>query len=136
MKNTNDGYHWPMPFFEEHHNRLASGFSQWQCPKVDHDSVIGQPGSGLKIAMSTVIIFRTSVSAAGLGMGRRAFDETLNHTKSRSLFGATITAMRGVQTKLADIIIDLETAALVIYWVGWSKNITGSRCTREASWQS
>ena len=136
MNNTTDWYLWPMPFFEEHHNRLASGFSQWQCPEVDHDAVIGQPGSGFKIAMSTFDIFRTSVSAAGLGMGRRAFDETLKHTKSRSLFGATITAMLGVQTKLADMIIDLETAALVIYWAGWSKNVTGGRCTREASWQS
>ena len=71
-----------------------------------------------------------------LFVGRRAFDKTLKHTKSRSLFGATITAMLGVQAKLADMIIDLETAALVIYWVGWSQNVTGGRCTREASWQS
>ena len=136
MKNTNDGYQWPMAFFEEHHNRLASGFSQWQCPKVHHDSVIGQPGSGFKIAMSTAVIFRRSFDVAGLGVGRRAFDKTLKHTKSRSQFGATITAMLGVQAKLADMIIDLETAALVIYWAGWSKNVTGGRCAREASWQS
>ena len=98
--------------------------------------MIGQPGSGFKIAMSTAVIFRRSFGAAGLGVGRRAFDKTLKHTKSRSLFGATITAMLGVQAKLADMIIDLETAALVIYWVGWSQNVTGGRCTREASWQS
>jgi len=47
-----------------------------------------------------------------------------------------MTAMLGVQAKLADMIIDLETAALVIYWAGWSQNVTGGRCTREASWQS
>ena len=42
MNNTTDWYLWPMLFFEEHHNRLASGFSQWQCPEVGHDAVIGQ----------------------------------------------------------------------------------------------
>lgn len=100
---------------------------------VGFDAVIGQPGNGFKIAMSTFDIFRTSVGAAGLGMGRRAFDETLKHTKSRSLFGDTMTAMPGVQTKLADMIIDLETAALVIYRAAWSKDVTGGRRTREAS---
>ena len=102
MKNTNDWYLWPMPFFEQHHNRLASGFSQWRCPAVGHDAVIEQPGNGFKIALSTFDIFRTSVGAAGLGMGRRAFAKTHKHTKSRSLFGATMTARLGVQTKLVE----------------------------------
>lgn len=101
--------------------------------RVSADAVIGEPGNGFRIAMSTFDIFRTSVGAAALGMARRAFDETLEHTKSRTLFGEKMTALHGVQTKLADMAIDLETAALAVYRAAWVKDVTDGRCSREAS---
>lgn len=101
--------------------------------RVSRDNVIGEPGSGFKVAMSTFDIFRTSVGAAAVGMARCALDETLDHVGSRSLFGGPMDQLAGVQSKLADMAIDLDTAALAVYRAAWVKDTTGRRCSREAS---
>lgn len=101
--------------------------------RVGADSVIGEPGRGFGIAMATFDIFRTSVGAAALGMGRRALDETVDRVKTRKLFGAPMSDLPNVQSKLAEMVIDLETAALAVYRAAWAKDTTGGRCSREAS---
>lgn len=101
--------------------------------RVPASAVIGEPGRGFGVAMATFDVFRTSVGAASVGMGRRAFDEALRHVRTRRLFGATMAQIAGVQTKVAEMNIDLETAALAVYRAAWVKDKTGTRGTREAS---
>lgn len=101
--------------------------------RVPASAMIGEPGRGFAVAMMTFDVFRTSVGAASVGMGRRAFDETLAHVRTRRLFGGTMAQIAGVQTKIAEMSIDLETAALAVYRAAWVKDTTGARGTREAS---
>jgi acyl-CoA dehydrogenase len=101
--------------------------------RVPASNVIGEPGKGFGIAMATFDIFRTSVGAACIGMARRAMDETLARMRERRLFNATMAEIPGVQTKLADMSIDLDTAALAVYRAAWVKDTTGGRCSREVS---
>jgi acyl-CoA dehydrogenase len=101
--------------------------------RIPASSLIGQPGKGFGIAMATFDIFRTSVGAACLGMARRAMDETLERIRERRLFGSAMAEIPGVQSKLAEMSIDLDTAALAVYRAAWSKDTTGGRCSREVS---
>ncbi|MBX3529006.1 MAG: acyl-CoA dehydrogenase family protein [Rhizobiaceae bacterium] len=112
------------------HPLAAMAFRGCRVPVAD---VIGEPGRGFGVAMATFDVFRTSVGAAAIGMGRRAFDEALAHVRSRHLFGSSMAQIPGVQTKIADMSIDLETAALAVYRAAWVKDTTGARGTREAS---
>jgi alkylation response protein AidB-like acyl-CoA dehydrogenase len=45
--------------------------------RVPMSRVIGEPGRGLRVALGTLDVFRSTVGAAALGMARRALDETL-----------------------------------------------------------
>jgi acyl-CoA dehydrogenase len=101
--------------------------------RVPANNLIGEPGRGFAIAMATFDIFRTSVGAAAVGMARRALDETLARVKTRNLFNSPMSDIPGVQSKLADMSIDLDLAALAVYRAAWTRDVAGGRCTREAS---
>ncbi|MCW6510004.1 acyl-CoA dehydrogenase family protein [Lichenifustis flavocetrariae] len=94
---------------------------------------IGAPGEGFKIAMATLDVFRSTVGAAALGLARRALDETLGRVTTRRLFGATMAEMPAVQGHLADMALDVDSAALMIYRAAWMKDQGAARISREAS---
>lgn len=96
-------------------------------------SLLGEPGQGFKLAMGTFDIFRASVGAAAVGMARRAFDETLARVTTRRLFGRTMAEMEGVQMKIADMALDIETAALAVYSAAWTRDTKGVRATGEVA---
>ena len=45
--------------------------------RVPTSAVVGEPGKGLRVALGTLDVFRTSVGAAALGFARRALDEAV-----------------------------------------------------------
>lgn len=101
--------------------------------RVPASRLLGAPGTGFKTAMMTFDIFRASVGAAALGFARRALDETLDRVTTRNLFGAPMAAMDGVQSQIADMATELESAGMQVYRAAWAKDTTGGRCTREVS---
>ncbi|MBS1718181.1 MAG: acyl-CoA dehydrogenase family protein [Armatimonadetes bacterium] len=101
--------------------------------KIPETALIGQPGQGFKIAMATLDLFRPSVGAAALGFARRALDETLQRTTTRKLFGEPMAAMQITQAKLADMALNIDASALLIYRAAWAKDKGAERITREAS---
>ncbi len=93
---------------------------------------IGAPAEGFKIAMRTLDVFRTSVAAAALGFGRRALDEGLERATSRKMFNQTLADFQLTQAKLAEMAIQLESAALLTYRAAWQRD-QGEVVTREAA---
>lgn len=96
-------------------------------------SLIGASGAGFKIAMATLDVFRSTVGAAALGFARRALDEATSRATTRKLFGATLADQAGVQTQLAEMALDIDASALLIYRAGWAKDSGAARITREAA---
>lgn len=96
-------------------------------------ALIGTPGDGFKIAMSTLDVFRSTVAAAALGFARRALDETLTRAAARHLFGAPLADLQMVQGHLADMALDIDAAALLTYRAAWTKDAGAPRVTREAA---
>jgi len=94
---------------------------------------LGDEGDGFRIAMATLDVFRTTVGAAALGFARRAYDETRAHAQSRSLFGAPLSALQLTQAAIADMALDIDAAALLVYRAAWRKDSGAQRVTREAA---
>ena len=101
--------------------------------RVPASAMIGKPGDGFKIAMSVLDVFRSTVGAAALGFARRAFDESVKRASERELFGAPLAELQMVQGHLADMALDIDAAALLVYRAAWTKDTGAARVTREAA---
>ncbi|WP_417769801.1 acyl-CoA dehydrogenase family protein [Stappia sp.] len=101
--------------------------------RVPVSARLGKGGEGFKVAMATLDIFRSTVGAAALGFARRALDETLEHTTTRQLFGAPLSDLQMTQGALADMVADVDAAALLVYRAAWTKDMGAPRVTREAA---
>lgn len=101
--------------------------------RVPVTALIGKPGEGFKIAMSVLDVFRATVGAAALGFARRAFDEAVSRVKKRELFGAPLANLQMVQGHLADMAVDIDAAALLVYRAAWTKDMGAARVTGEAA---
>ena len=94
---------------------------------------IGDPGSGMKLALQTLDAFRVSVGAAAVGMARRAFDEALTFVCERKQFGKPLVEQQLVQGHLADMQVDLDAARLLVLRAAYLKDTTGGKITMEVS---
>lgn len=101
--------------------------------RVPASSMIGAPGAGFKVAMSVLDIFRSTVAAAALGFARRALDEALQRVTTRKIQGAPLFDLQLVQGHIADMALDIDAAALLIYRAAWAKDSGAPRVTREAA---
>lgn len=100
---------------------------------VPEDARIGEAGEGFRIAMSVLDLFRPSVGAAALGFARRALDETLARVTSRRIAGAPLGELQLVQGHLADMALEIEASALLVYRAAWRKDQGAERISREAA---
>lgn len=101
--------------------------------RVPQSALIGPSGAGFRIAMSVLDVFRSTVAAAALGFARRALDESLARVNSRTLFGAPMFDRQMVQGHLADMALDVDASALLVYRAAWTKDKGAARVTREAA---
>ena len=101
--------------------------------KLPASSMIGEAGRGFGIAMSVLDVFRSTVGAAALGFARRALDESLKRVSERQLFGAAMAELQMVQGHIADMALDIDASALLIYRSAWTKDSGAPRVTREAA---
>ncbi|RWC94174.1 MAG: acyl-CoA dehydrogenase [Mesorhizobium sp.] len=101
--------------------------------RVPASALIGKPGDGFRIAMSVLDVFRSTVGAAALGFARRALDESVSRAAERELFGAPMADLQMVQGHIADMALDVDAAALLVYRAAWTKDMGAPRVTREAA---
>jgi len=87
--------------------------------------LVGDVGAGLRLALGTLDVFRTSVGAAAIGMARRALDATVARVRERRQFGQRIADFQMTQAALADMATDIEAARLLVYRAAWTKDRDG-----------
>jgi acyl-CoA dehydrogenase len=101
--------------------------------RVPASAMIGAPGAGFRIAMSVLDVFRSTVAAAALGFARRALDESLKRVSERRLFDAPMSDLQMVQGHIADMALDVDASALLVYRAAWLKDQGAPRVSREAA---
>ncbi len=101
--------------------------------RVPASAMLGAPGEGFKVAMSVLDVFRSTVAAAALGFARRALDEALTRITTRQVNGAPLADLQMVQGHVADMALDVDAAALLVYRAAWTKDAGAARVSREAA---
>jgi acyl-CoA dehydrogenase len=101
--------------------------------RVPAGAIVGEPGKGMRVALGTLDIFRTTVGAAALGFARRAFDEAVAHARARVVFGKPLAEFQLTQARIADMATAIDAAALLVYRAAWTGDRGAARITREAA---
>ena len=101
--------------------------------RVPPEALIGEAGRGLRVALGTLDVFRSTVGAAALGFARRALDEALAHVRSRRAFGQALSDFQLTQARLADMATAIDASALLVYRAAWTRDTRRTRVTREAA---
>jgi hypothetical protein len=77
---------------------------------VPEDALIGAPGEGYRIALSTLEAGRIGIAAQSLGMARAALDYAIAYAKERQSFSEPIIRHQAVQFRLVEARTKLEAA--------------------------
>jgi acyl-CoA dehydrogenase len=101
--------------------------------RVPASALLGEPGEGFKIAMATLDVFRTTVGAAALGLARRALDEAVQRSRERQVFGKPLAEHQLTQARIAEMALEVDAAALLVYRAAWTRDVLGRRITRESA---
>ena len=101
--------------------------------EVPASARVGNPGQGMSLAMQTLDAFRVSVGAAAVGMARRALDEATSFVTTRVQFKKPLSEQQLVQAHLADMIVDLDAARLLVLRAAHRKDTSAERVTMEVS---
>lgn len=112
----------PHPIAELH-------FSGCRVPAANR---LCEEGDGMRLALATLDLFRTSVGAAACGLASRALDESVTYAKGRTQFGSALADFQLTQAALAEMATDLDAARLLVYRAAWTKDQGEARVTRES----
>jgi acyl-CoA dehydrogenase len=101
--------------------------------RVPAENIVGEPGKGMRVALGTLDLFRTTVGAAALGFARRALDEAVRHVRQRVQFGKPLAEFQMTEAAIADMATAIDTTALLVYRAAWTRDHGADRITREAA---
>jgi len=100
--------------------------------EIPAENLIGQPGMGFKIAMMTLDSGRIGIAAQALGIAKNAFDTAVEYSSKRNSFGAPISKLQMIQSKIADMALRIEMSELMMYKAAALKD-AGKPFTKEAA---
>jgi acyl-CoA dehydrogenase len=101
--------------------------------RVAEGAVIGPPGKGLRVALATLDVFRSTVAAAALGFARRALREAVAYVRERRTFGKALADHQLTRAKIAEMAMAIDASALLVYRAAWTRDTRSERVTREAA---
>ena len=83
--------------------------------RIPEDRIIGEPGTGLKLALRTLDHTRVTIGAQAVGIAQGALDLATQYVRERQQFGKRIAEFQGIQFMLADMAMTLEAARQLVY---------------------
>ncbi len=100
--------------------------------RLPAESIVGEPGTGGKIALSTLDGGRLGIAAQALGIARAALEEATAYAATRQQFGHPIGEFQAVQWMLADMATRIDASRLLALRAA-DRRQQGLRYTKEAS---
>ena len=76
---------------------------------------LGPPGSGMRIALSTLDGGRIGIAAQAVGIAQAALDAAVGYAKERRAFGRPIGGFQAIQQKLAEMQTEIEAARALVW---------------------
>lgn len=82
--------------------------------KVPKENLLGQPGQGYKIALTTLTGGRVSIAAQAIGIANAALKEVETYSNQRRQFGQTLAEFQHTQFRYAELKTKLKAATLLL----------------------
>jgi butyryl-CoA dehydrogenase len=101
--------------------------------KVPKENVLGEAGSGFKVAMGTLDVSRIDIGAQATGIAQAALDKSLAYSQERKQFGKLICEFEMIQEKLALMATGIEAARLLVYNAACQKDAGKKRFSKESA---
>jgi alkylation response protein AidB-like acyl-CoA dehydrogenase len=76
---------------------------------------LGEPGHGMRIALSTLDGGRIGIAAQAVGIAQAALDMAAAYAQERTAFGGPIARLGAIQQKLADMQTEIEAARALVW---------------------
>jgi alkylation response protein AidB-like acyl-CoA dehydrogenase len=103
-------------------------FENLVIPKTQ---LLGNEGKGLGVSMAAIgDVGRGGMVGCALGLQAACLEESVKFANERILYGKPISALQGIQNKLAEMKIDLEAGRLLGYRAAAMQD-NGIRCSNE-----
>ncbi|CAH3151279.1 unnamed protein product [Pocillopora meandrina] len=99
---------------------------------IPKENLLGELGAGFKIAMATLDAGRIGIAGQALGIAQAALECAIDYAQKRSAFGQPIASLQGIQMKLADMEVKLDSARLLTWKAAMLKD-AGENFTKEAA---
>ncbi len=90
--------------------------------RVPQENILGDVGTGFKIAMETLNGGRIGIASQALGIAAGAFEAALKYSTQRTAFGKPISDLQAIQFKLAEMSMKVEAARLLVHRAAWMKD--------------
>jgi len=90
--------------------------------RLPADALLGEVGSGFKVAMSTLDGGRIGIAAQAVGIARAALEDSLGYAQQRRTFGKPIAQHQAIAFKLADMATEIDAARLLALRAAWLKD--------------
>jgi alkylation response protein AidB-like acyl-CoA dehydrogenase len=82
---------------------------------VANDTMVGEEGRALRLALKTLNVGRIMVSAQSLGLAIAAYQTAAERAVDRHAFGKAIIENQGIGFKLADLATEISAARMMLY---------------------
>ena len=98
---------------------------------VPASQLLGDEGKGLRVTMAAIgDVGRGGMVGCALGLQAACLEESIKFANERILYGKPIAALPAIQSKLAEMKIDLEAGRLLAYRACAMQD-SGQRCSNE-----
>ncbi|HET6770771.1 MAG TPA: acyl-CoA dehydrogenase family protein [Actinomycetota bacterium] len=89
--------------------------------RVPEQNLLGEKGKGYAQFLQILDDGRIAIASIGVGLAQGCLDESIKYAKEREAFGRPIGGFQGLQFKIADMKVAVETARLTTYKAAWLK---------------
>ena len=100
---------------------------------VPRGNLLGEEGQGMTIVGADLAMGRYSVASRCVGQAQACVDATLNYAPQRQIFGRKESEFQMVKQMVADMVVSVETARLLVYRLGRLLDANVGRVTSIAS---
>jgi glutaryl-CoA dehydrogenase (non-decarboxylating) len=101
--------------------------------RVPKENLLGEEGLGMTIVGATLSTGRYSVAARCVGQAQACLDAVLSYAPQRMIFGKKESEFQMVKQMVADMVVSVETARLLVYRLGHLLDAAVGRVTSIAS---
>jgi butyryl-CoA dehydrogenase len=90
--------------------------------RIPKENILGNPDKGIAQFLMALQTSRIGFAAHSVGLAQAILDVSLTYSKEREQFGRPIGKFQATRFKLADMLMEIELARLMVYKAAWQKD--------------